>query len=97
MSTAWISGVAGLSIVMASGCGPLRVEGYRVHSARAVPGTSALETYPHVTYEDRDAYLLGSEWYYRDRSYGWVVFDEEPPELRAYRERTFALGSKFTR
>jgi len=40
---------------------------------------------PHVVYRGRDAYLVGSRWYY-PLDDGWVYFAEEPGELRRYRE-----------
>jgi hypothetical protein len=85
-------------VVWVAGCTPsIVVNGYRVHSTSSSAVPSRPESYPHVAFEDGDAYLVGSEWIYRDSSYGWVVFDEEPPALRAYRERTYALETRVTR
>jgi hypothetical protein len=71
------------AIAATIGCGPLKVEGHEVYSATAVP--AKIETYPHVRYHGDDAYLVGHDWYYREGWYGWVVFRDEPQELRAYR------------
>jgi hypothetical protein len=94
MTTSRIVWIVALCAGCVSSCGPMTVGGYRVHPVAVRRG--GFESYPHVTYEDREAYLLGSEWYYRDPSYGMVVFDQEPPELRAFRERTIALEAHPT-
>jgi hypothetical protein len=52
-----------------------------------------MDAFPHVPFEGRDAYLVGNDWFFQDPTYGWVLFDEEPPELRAYRERAHAPGA----
>jgi hypothetical protein len=70
---------------------PLAVDGYRVHSTSSSNVPRRPGSYPHVAFDDGVAYLVGSEWIYRDSTYGWVVFDQEPPALRAYRVRTYAL------
>jgi hypothetical protein len=58
------------------------VYGYPVVQAEVVPVEIA--TYPRVYYRGRYAYLVGDVWYYpSDR--GWVVFREDPVELRRYR------------
>jgi hypothetical protein len=72
-------------------CGPMTVGRYPVHSAMAKP--SSMDAFPHVPFEGRDAYLVGNDWFFQDPTYGWVLFDEEPPELRAYRERAHAPGA----
>jgi len=92
MKTVKILCVLGLLVGWASGCGPLAVSGYPVHSATGVP--SVVDDYPHVMFEDREAYLVGSEWLYRDPTYGWVVFDREPPPLRAFREQAHATETR---
>jgi hypothetical protein len=84
----------GVLVASLASCGPMQVGGYRVHSERA--RLSSLESYPHVAYENREAYLLGSNWYYLDPTYGLVVFDEEPPELRSFRERSYAAEAART-
>jgi hypothetical protein len=76
---------------------PLAVNGYRVHSTSSANVPSRPATYPHVAYDDGVAYLVGSEWIYRDSTYGWVVFDQEPPALHAYRVRTYALETHTLR
>jgi hypothetical protein len=85
-------GVLGLLALGASDCGPLAVDGYPVHSAAGVP--SAVDQYPHILFQDREAYLVGNEWLYRDPTYGWVVFEQEPPTLKAFREEARAAETR---
>jgi hypothetical protein len=92
MSTMKTSLILGLLLGVLSSCGPLAVDGHRVHSAPALP--SQLETYPHVAFDDREAYLIGDEWFYRDSTYGWVVFEEEPAALHAFRVRAHATDAR---
>lgn len=49
--------------------------------------------YPRTYYYGRPAYLVHGRWYYSSPS-GWVVFREEPRELRAYRERRHGSEAK---
>ncbi len=70
-------------VTAAAACGPLSVEGYRVRSSQGRP--VHLDDFPHVQFHGNDAYLVGSQWLLHDDSYGWVVFVDEPPELRVYR------------
>jgi hypothetical protein len=95
MSTTKILCFVGL-LASVSGCGPMTVGDYPVHSAGMARPTS-MDRFPHTTFKDRDAYLVGSDWFYLDPTYGWVVFDLEPKELRAYRERTLALDTRGLR
>ena len=75
------------ALLGASGCSTeLAVEGHRVHSANVLP--NHIKDYPNVAFQDEPAYLVGSEWFYRDSTYGWVVFDEEPKALHDYRARS---------
>jgi hypothetical protein len=45
-----------------------------------------IEYYPRTYYRGNPAYLVDGRWYYRTHD-RWVVFREEPSELRAYRVR----------
>jgi len=81
-------------------CAPLllAVDGYRVHAIAATSGVPRDPArYPHLAFDDGEAYLVGSQWIYRDSTYGWVVFDEEPPTLRSFRERTYAMETHAAR
>jgi hypothetical protein len=75
-----------------SSCGPMAVGNYRVHSA-GMAKPKSFESFPHTTYKDRDAYLVGSEWFFYDSTYGLVVFEDVPPELRAYGDRALAFDT----
>jgi hypothetical protein len=45
-----------------------------------------IEYYPRVRYRGEYTYLVDGRWYYPSRTpRGWVVFKEEPEELRRYR------------
>jgi hypothetical protein len=44
-----------------------------------------IETYPRYVYRGRPAYLVDDRWYYHDDRDRWVVFRDEPRELRDYR------------
>jgi hypothetical protein len=44
-------------------------------------------TYPRYEYHGRPAYLVDGRWYYHDDRDRWVVFRDEPRELRDYRVR----------
>jgi hypothetical protein len=75
-------------IVASSDCGvhrrPVVVYGYAAYYADAVPDD--LDAYPHVYYEGRYAYLVGTRWFYAGPR-GWVIFREEPPPLVQFRAR----------
>ena len=45
-----------------------------------------IEYYPSVVYRGSPAYLVEGRWYYRTHD-RWVVFRDEPVELRDYRSR----------
>src|SRR4051812_6280554 len=45
-----------------------------------------IEYYPTVVYRGSPAYLVDGRWYYRTHD-RWVVFRDEPTELRDYRVR----------
>lgn len=78
--------VTAAAMVATSGCTvqtrPAAVSGYAVVGASNVP--SRIETYPSTVYQGRRAYLVDGRWYY-DNDGGWVVFQDEPPELYQYR------------
>jgi hypothetical protein len=67
------------------GTGGAVVYGYPTAYAEVEP--VQVETYPRVMYRGSYAYLVDGSWYYRN-SGRWVVFRQEPPELRHYRTRT---------
>jgi hypothetical protein len=48
-----------------------------------------IETYPRAEYHGRPAYLVDGRWYYQNNR-RWVVFEDEPGELRQYRSRHYA-------
>src|SRR5690606_17698719 len=56
--------------------------GYPVVTVDTVP--AYVYDYPRVAYRGRYAYLVQGRWYYPS-SRGWVVFRDEPRELRRYR------------
>ncbi len=73
---------AALAVAGASGCddaaprGPVTTEG-------TAPPSDVL-FYPHVIYGGDAAYLVEGRWY-RPSAAGWVVFTEEPLELKLLR------------
>lgn len=52
--------------------------------------------YPRTHYRGRPAYLVHGRWYYSSPR-GWVVFREEPRELRSYRQRRFGREDRSRR
>ncbi|WP_438006150.1 hypothetical protein WME89_47290 [Sorangium sp. So ce321] len=78
--------VAGASLLM--GClGTVATEGFVVSGYPAVRAEAVpveIAAYPRVYFRGTYAYLVGDEWYYPTNR-GWVVFEEEPVELRRYR------------
>ena len=60
----------------------VEIDGYAAERAPAVPEN--LERYPHWRFRDSQAYLIDGRWYFASDQ-GWVIFREEPPELREYR------------
>lgn len=88
--------LSGFLAIAGVGCGPAAVTatvplstlgGYGVVGVSALP--YGIYDYPSVYWNGAFAYLVGSSWYYPTAS-GWVVFQEEPPELYRYR-RTVPL------
>ena len=80
-------GAAGLALgcVGSVGTEGFLVGGYPAVHAELVP--VEISAYPRVYYHGTYAYLVDGVWYYpTDR--GWMVFAEEPLELRRYREST---------
>ncbi|WP_437621575.1 hypothetical protein [Sorangium sp. So ce1151] len=79
--------VAGASLLM--GClGTVSTEGFVVSGYPAVRAEAVpveIAAYPRVYFRGTYAYLVGDEWYYPTNR-GWVVFEEEPVELRRYRQ-----------
>jgi hypothetical protein len=54
------------------------------HEAEYVEAPPRIERYPSTYYRGEPAYLVEGRWYYR-RGGSWVVFRDEPRELREYR------------
>lgn len=83
----WVLGIvaltAGVPGCVAHARGEL-VYDYPVTYVETVP--ARIEYYPSTYYRGRPAYLVDGRWYYRNRD-RWVVFREEPVELREYRVR----------
>jgi hypothetical protein len=77
-----------LAYIGGTGCaGTTRAQGTLVYGYPAVyvetvPAHTVYQ--PRVYYRGRYAYLVGGRWYYPGER-GWVVFREEPRELRRYR------------
>jgi hypothetical protein len=57
---------------------------YEAEYVETVP--PRIERYPRTYYHGRPAYLVDGRWYYHSNR-RWVVFREEPVELREYRVR----------
>jgi hypothetical protein len=66
------------------------VHDYPVYYVDAPP---RIYRYPSAYYHGRPAYLVGNRWYYESPR-GWVIFREEPRELRTYRERRIVSGAR---
>ena len=60
------------------------VYGYPAVYADVQP--AQLAAYPRTWYNGSYAYLIDGSWYY-PTTQGWVVFQQEPAELRSYRTR----------
>jgi hypothetical protein len=77
-----------VGLLAAAGCtGSAAVRGgvvyeYPVATVETVP--AGIHYAPRVIYQDRYAYLVDDRWYYPAAG-GWVVFRQEPRELRPYR------------
>lgn len=87
---AWLPAGAGLALaallctscVAETGARGYVVYGYPAVQVEYVP--AEIHLYPRAYYRGRYAYWVDDRWYYpSDR--GWVVFREEPRELRRYR------------
>jgi hypothetical protein len=76
-------------LVVVSGCAsgpgkpPTKVQGYAVEKREVDPVLIARA--PRVLYGGEWARLLDGHWYYPSDG-GWVVFEEEPTELRRERD-----------
>ncbi len=88
-STRLLLSSAGLLLgLLTSGCtvggrvGAHAVYGYPVAEPAYIP--EYIYAYPRVYYNGRYAYLVDGRWYYPSTG-GWVVFREEPRELRSFR------------
>ena len=60
------------------------VADYPAEYVETVP--ARIEYYPSVVYRGSPAYLVDGRWYYRTHD-RWMVFRDEPTELRNYRAR----------
>ncbi|WP_437811484.1 hypothetical protein [Sorangium sp. So ce1078] len=67
------------------------VSGYPVVRAEIIPVEIAAS--PRVYFRGTYAYLVDGEWYYPTNR-GWVVFEQEPPELRRYRQ-TYRASPRY--
>ncbi|XXX75794.1 hypothetical protein WMF30_49910 [Sorangium sp. So ce134] len=87
--------VAGASLLV--GClGTVGAEGYVVSgypAARAEVVPVEIAAYPRVYFRGTYAYLVDDQWYYPTNR-GWVVFEEEPAELRRYRQ-TYEASPRY--
>jgi hypothetical protein len=79
----------GLFAISATGCTARTTGGVEVvygHPAVEVEVVPAhIHSHPRVAYHGSYAYLVEGRWYYRSPRGRWVVFREEPVELRRYR------------
>lgn len=85
--TLWALGFGAVLVSAVPGClahasGELVYE----HPAEYVEPPPRVEYYPSVHYRGAPAYLVEGRWYYRTRD-RWIVFRDEPSELRDYRVR----------
>jgi hypothetical protein len=67
------------------------VSGVRAVRAEAVPVEIA--AYPRVYFRGTFAYLVDGRWFYPTNR-GWVVFEQEPRELRNYRQ-TYETSPRY--
>jgi hypothetical protein len=56
---------------------------YPVYEVQTVP--VAIEAYPRYYYRGSYVYLVDGRWYHQRPGGRWVVYREEPPQLRAHR------------
>jgi hypothetical protein len=77
-----------LSASLACGGAELRSGVVYDHPVYYVDEPHGVSGYPSAQYRGRPAYLVDDRWYYSTPK-GWVVFREEPRELRAFRERRY--------
>lgn len=86
---------AGASLLM--GClGTVGAEGFVVSGYPAVRAEIVpveIAAHPRVYFRGTYAYLVDGQWYYPTNR-GWVVFEEEPPELRRYRQ-TYRASPRY--
>jgi hypothetical protein len=78
-----------LSSMLACGGAELRAGVVYDHPVYYVDEPRGVYGYPSVNYRGGPAYLVDNRWYYSTPR-GWVVFREEPRELRSYRERRYS-------
>ncbi len=83
----WVLGLGALVLAALPGC-LAHASGELVYDypAQYVEPPPRVEYYPSVYYRGAPAYLVEGRWYYRTRD-RWIVFRDEPAELREYRVR----------
>ncbi|WP_234023081.1 hypothetical protein [Sorangium cellulosum] len=79
----------GAGVWLLTGCfGTAGAEGFVVSGHPAVRAEVVpvqITAYPRVYFRGAYAYLVDGAWYYPTNR-GWVVFEEEPDQLRRYRQ-----------
>lgn len=87
----------GLGASLLVGClGTVGAEGYVVSGYPAVRAEVVpveITAYPRVFFRGTYAYLVDGQWYYPTNR-GWVIFEQEPVELRHYRQ-TFRSSRRY--
>lgn len=83
----WALGLGTVLVAVLPGC-LAHASGEVVYEypAEYVEPPPRVEYYPSVYYRGAPAYLVEGRWYYRTRD-RWIVFRDEPAELRSYRVR----------
>lgn len=97
MRSALAAAALGAGAALIAGClGTVGAEGFIVSGHPAVRAEVVpveITAYPRVYFRGTYAYLVDGRWYY-PTNHGWVVFEEEPAELRRYRH-TFRRSPRY--
>ncbi|MGK3999118.1 hypothetical protein [Sorangium sp. So ce1024] len=97
MRSALAAAALGLGASLLVGClGTVGAEGYVVSGYPAVRAEVVpveITAYPRVFFRGTYAYLVDGQWYYPTNR-GWVIFEQEPVELRHYRQ-TFRSSRRY--